>query len=73
MEGAPLVPMQPLEIKSRDGLTLVSYLTLPKAVDPTGTGKATQPVPMVLDVHGGPWSRDSYGGNTYHQWLANRG
>jgi dipeptidyl aminopeptidase/acylaminoacyl peptidase len=73
MEDAPLVPMQPLEIKSRDGLTLVSYLTLPKAVDPTGSGKATQPVPLVLFVHGGPWARDSYGGNTYHQWLANRG
>ena len=73
MEGAPLVPMQPLEIKSRDGLTLVSYLTLPQAADPTGSGKATQPVPMVLFVHGGPWARDGYGGNTYHQWLANRG
>ena len=73
MEGAPLVPMQPLEIKSRDGLTLVSYLTLPKAVDPTGSGTALQPVPMVLFVHGGPWGRDGYGGNTIHQWLANRG
>jgi dipeptidyl aminopeptidase/acylaminoacyl peptidase len=73
MEGAPLVPMQPLEIKSRDGLTLVSYLTLPRSADPTGLGKATEPVPMVLLVHGGPWARDGYGGNTYHQWLANRG
>jgi len=73
MEGAPLVPMQPLEITSRDGLTLVSYLTLPQAADPTGSGKATQPVPMVLFVHGGPWARDGYGGNSYHQWLANRG
>lgn len=73
MEGAPLVPMHALEIKSRDGLTLVSYLTLPKAVDPSGSGNATQPVPMVLFVHGGPWARDDYGGNRYHQWLANRG
>ena len=73
MEGAPLVPMQPLELKSRDGLTLVSYLTLPLAVDPTGSGKASRPVPMVLLVHGGPWARDGYGGDAYHQWLANRG
>ncbi len=28
---------------------------------------------MVLDVHGGPWARDSYGFNAEHQWLANRG
>ncbi len=63
--GAPLVPMQPVEIKARDGLTLVSYLTKPKG--------ATGPVPMVLFVHGGPWARDGYGYNGYHQWLANRG
>ena len=28
---------------------------------------------MVLLVHGGPWARDGYGYNGYHQWLANRG
>uniref|UniRef100_UPI00258A808E alpha/beta hydrolase family protein n=1 Tax=uncultured Sphingomonas sp. TaxID=158754 RepID=UPI00258A808E len=50
---------------ARDGLTLVSYLTRPKGV--------TGPVPMVLFVHGGPWARDGYGYNGYHQWLANRG
>src|SRR3546814_8386751 len=30
LDGKPLVPMWPQEIKSRDGLTLVSYLSLPK-------------------------------------------
>jgi len=73
LEGAPLVPMQALEIKTRDGLTMVSYLSLPKAADPTGSGKAGKPVPMVLLVHGGPWARDSFGYNGLHQWLANRG
>ncbi len=73
LEGAPLVPMQALELKTRDGLTMVSYLTLPKAVDPSGSGKATKPVPMVLLVHGGPWARDTYGFDRIHQWLANRG
>lgn len=71
--GAPLVPMHAVEIKSRDGLTLVSYLTMPKGADSDGDGKAEKPVPMVLFVHGGPWGRDSYGYNSYHQWLANRG
>jgi dipeptidyl aminopeptidase/acylaminoacyl peptidase len=73
LEGAPLVPMQVLELKARDGLTMVSYLSLPKAADPTGSGRPTQPVPMVLFVHGGPWARDTYGFDSYHQWLANRG
>lgn len=73
LEGAPLVQMFPQEIKARDGLTLVSYLTLPKSADSDGNGKADQPVPMVLLVHGGPWARDHYGFNGFHQWLANRG
>jgi dipeptidyl aminopeptidase/acylaminoacyl peptidase len=66
--------MHPVEIKSRDGLTLVSYLTLPANVtfDPE-TLKPSQPLPMVLAVHGGPWARDSWGLNREHQWLANRG
>jgi dipeptidyl aminopeptidase/acylaminoacyl peptidase len=71
--GAPLVPMWPVEIKSRDGLTLPSYLTLPANSDSNRDGKADAPVPMVLFVHGGPWSRDEYGYNSYAQWLANRG
>ena len=65
LADAPLVPMEAVEIPARDGLTLVSYLTKPKGV--------TGPVPMVLFVHGGPWARDGYGFNGYHQWLANRG
>ncbi len=73
LADAPLVTMHPLEIKARDGLTLVSYLSLPKAADPDGDGKPTAPVPMVLLVHGGPWGRDTYGLNRTHQWLANRG
>jgi dipeptidyl aminopeptidase/acylaminoacyl peptidase len=71
--GAPLQPMIPLEIRSRDGLTLPSYLTLPPGSGPDGDGRPAAPVPMVLLVHGGPWARDNYGYNAYHQWLANRG
>ncbi|SHH71418.1 S9 family peptidase [Massilia sp. CF038] len=65
LDGAPLVAMQAEEIKARDGMTLVSYLSLPKG--------AKGPQPMVLFVHGGPWARDMYGYHSYHQWLANRG
>lgn len=73
LEGAPLQPMHPVEIKTRDGFTQVSYLTLPPGSDADGDGKPEKPVPMVLFVHGGPWARDSYGYNSYHQWMANRG
>jgi dipeptidyl aminopeptidase/acylaminoacyl peptidase len=73
LEGAPLVAMHPVEIETRDGLTEVSYLTLPPGSDVKRDGIPDHPLPMVLLVHGGPWARDSYGYNSYHQWLANRG
>ncbi len=68
-----LAPMQAVEIPSRDGLTLVSYLTLPVGSDANDDGRPDEPLPMMLWVHGGPWARDTYGYNTVHQWLANRG
>ncbi|MBI1403461.1 MAG: prolyl oligopeptidase family serine peptidase [Porphyrobacter sp.] len=73
LEGMPLQPMHPVEIASRDGLTLPSYLTLPPGSDADGDGVPDAPVPMVLLVHGGPWARDGYGFNPGHQMLANRG
>jgi dipeptidyl aminopeptidase/acylaminoacyl peptidase len=73
LEKHPLVKMTPLEIKSRDGLTLVSYLSLPAKADPDGDGKSNSAAPLVLVVHGGPWARDSWGFNGIHQMLANRG
>ena len=73
LADAPLQPMHPLELKSEDGLTMVSYLTLPPGSDPDGDGRPDKAVPMLLWVHGGPWARDSYGYNTVHQWMANRG
>lgn len=73
LEKYPLVKMHSPIIKSRDGLDLVCYLTLPPGTDDDGDGVPNEPVPMVLDVHGGPWARDGWGFNSYHQWLANRG
>jgi dipeptidyl aminopeptidase/acylaminoacyl peptidase len=60
-------------IESRDGLDLVSYLSLPAAADADNDGKPEKPVPMVLWVHGGPWGRDHWGFDPIHQLLANRG
>ncbi|OZM71953.1 S9 family peptidase [Amycolatopsis antarctica] len=61
-----MAPMTPVTITARDGLELPSYLTLPVGIEPSG-------LPMVLMVHGGPWSRDSWGFNAPAQLLANRG
>jgi dipeptidyl aminopeptidase/acylaminoacyl peptidase len=66
LDGLALAEMKPVKIKSRDGLTLNSYLTLPAGVPAKG-------LPMVLFVHGGPWARDTWGYNPYAQWFANRG
>ncbi|MCH2140615.1 MAG: S9 family peptidase [Phycisphaerales bacterium] len=66
LEGKSFAEMQALEIPTRDGLQMPSYLTIPQGSD----GKN---LPMVLLVHGGPWARDAWGYNPYHQWLANRG
>lgn len=73
LEGQPLVTMYPVVIASRDGLGLVAYYSLPPGSDANGDGIPDRPVPMVLTPHGGPWYRDFWGYNPWHQWLANRG
>jgi dipeptidyl aminopeptidase/acylaminoacyl peptidase len=61
-----LVPMKPIQYQSRDGLTIHGYLTLPKGVP-------ARNLPVVVNPHGGPWFRDSWGYNPEVQFLANRG
>lgn len=73
LQKYPLAKMHPVLLEARDGLKLPSYLTLPVGSDSDGNGRPDEPLPMILDVHGGPWSRDSWGYNPTHQWLANRG
>lgn len=73
LQGLPLAEMHATTIPTRDGLEMVSYLTLPVGTR-TGPGLKTRtPLPMVLLVHGGPWARDEWGYDPLHQMLANRG
>jgi len=72
LEGLSLAKMHPVVVKSRDGLDLISYYTLPIGSDSDSDGRPDGPLPMVLFVHGGPWARDNWGYNSVHQWLANR-
>ena len=73
LERLPLAPMRSVVIKARDGLDLVGYYTLPVGSDGDGDGIPDRPLPMVFTPHGGPWHRDVWGYNSWHQWLANRG
>ncbi len=73
LDGQTLARMHPQTITSRDGLELVSYLTLPPESDSDGDARPEKPLPTVLLVHGGPWARDSWGYSAMAQWLANRG
>lgn len=73
LDNAPLQPMTPFEIEARDGLALVSLLTLPVGSDADGDARPDAPAPLVVLPHDGPWARDAYGFNAMHQWLANRG
>jgi dipeptidyl aminopeptidase/acylaminoacyl peptidase len=72
LENVRLARMHSLVLESRDGLPIVSYLTLPPDQD-FGAAMPKTPLPLVLLVHGGPWARDSWGFDPNHQWLANRG
>ena len=82
LDNYKLSPMHPVVITARDGLELVSYLTLPKEVkvsSETAEGdivkniKTDKAVPLVLYIHGGPTARDEWGLDKVHQWLSDRG
>lgn len=73
LEEQPLTRMHDVVIQARDGLNLVSYLSLPRWLDSDGDGRPAEAIPMVLLVHGGPWARDQWGFDPMHQLLANRG
>jgi dipeptidyl aminopeptidase/acylaminoacyl peptidase len=57
---------KPYHYKSSDGLDIPAYLTLPK-------GLPAKNLPLIVFPHGGPWGRDSFGYDTFAQYLANRG
>jgi dipeptidyl aminopeptidase/acylaminoacyl peptidase len=61
-----LAKMEPFSFSARDGLTIHGYLTFPP-------GETRKGLPAVLNVHGGPWARDTWGFDAEAQWLANRG
>ena len=73
LEKTALAPMHPTVVRSRDQLDVVSYYSLPVGSAEDGADRPTEPLPTVLWVHGGPWSRDSWGYDPVHQLMTNRG
>ena len=63
---ADMADVKPIKYTARDGLVIRGYLTLPKGV-------AAKNLPVIINPHGGPWARDSWGYNPEVQFLANRG
>lgn len=63
-----MAEMRPIKFKSRDGLTIHGYITLPKEA------LNGQKVPVIVNPHGGPQGiRDSWGFNPEAQLFASRG
>jgi dipeptidyl aminopeptidase/acylaminoacyl peptidase len=61
-----LSEMKAITYKSSDGLEIPAYLTLPKGLE-------AKNLPLIVFPHGGPWARDTWGYNSFAQFLANRG
>jgi len=66
LEGLPLAEMKAVSITARDGMNIHCYLTVP-------IGTEAKNLPSVINVHGGPWYRDSWGYHPGVQWMTNRG
>lgn len=66
LDSKKMAEMIPISYKSRDGLTIHGYLTLPK-------NKEAKNLPVIINPHGGPWARDYWRFNPEVQLFANRG
>src|SRR5699024_2435639 len=63
-----MAEMRPISFRSRDGLKLHGYITLPKKAS------KSEKIPLVVNPHGGPQGvRDSWGFNPESQLFASRG
>jgi dipeptidyl aminopeptidase/acylaminoacyl peptidase len=66
LEGRAFAPVRAVRYRSRDGLDIRAYLTLPP-------GRPERGLPLVILPHGGPFVRDSWTFNPEVQFLASRG
>lgn len=68
IDPARMLPTSMLAYRTREGMLLEGYLTLP------ADASKEHPAPLVVIVHGGPWSaRAGWGWSENTQFLASRG
>ncbi len=68
LKAENMASMKPISFKSRDGLDIHGYITLPNDY------KAGRKVPLIVNPHGGPQGiRDNWGFNPEAQLFASRG
>lgn len=65
-----MVPMNPVTFTTRDGLLIEAYLSLPPGVE---LNAIDAPLPVIVNPHGGPWTRDDWGFSSEVQFLCSRG
>jgi dipeptidyl aminopeptidase/acylaminoacyl peptidase len=66
LDQVQLAEVLPIKYRARDGIEVHGYLAIPAGLEPRN-------LPLVLNVHGGPWLRDYWTFNMWTQLLANRG
>lgn len=69
MDERDMVETHPVCYDSRDGWRIEAYLSLPPGED-LGTARD---LPVVVNPHGGPWARDTWGYSSEVQFLCSRG
>ncbi len=68
LKPTDMAEMRPIKFKTRDGLTVHGYLTIPQQAS------ANNKVAVIMNPHGGPYGpRDSWGFNPESQLFASRG
>ena len=66
VDFSALADRRPISFRASDGMTIHGFLTLPNNV-------AASKAPLLVHVHGGPWSHVEDGYSTMSQFLASRG
>src|ERR1700735_1382533 len=66
LDQLQLAEVRPLKFRARRGMEVQDYRASAAGLEPRN-------LPLVLNVHGGPWLRDYWTLNLWTQLLANRG
>ena len=72
-DPVPIPETQPIPYTTDDGLVLDSFLVLPHGTETNAEGRPTSPLPTVVLLHGGPFSRVNYEHVPLRAFLASRG